>query len=94
MTYVYEKKLGKFDSSTNFEGNKLVIEYVYSSVDECIKVVQMWRHGANEFGEIGVNDHQMTWMSPESRQSLLDELDKDMTDRMCRTAAHSTGTWN
>ena len=65
MTYVFEKTFGKFDSSTNFEGNKLIVEYCFSSVDECIKIVEMTRIGANEFGEIGENFHRFNWMSKE-----------------------------
>ena len=42
MTYTYKKSFGKYDSSTNFEGDVLTIEYVHSSVSEDIKVVQMW----------------------------------------------------
>ena len=34
MTYVFEKTFGKFDSSTNFEGNKLIVEYCFSSVSD------------------------------------------------------------
>ena len=42
MTFVFEKTFGKFDSSTNFEGNKLIVEYVISSVSNEIKVVEDW----------------------------------------------------
>ena len=34
MTYTFEKTFGKFDSSTNFEGNKLIVEYCFSSVSD------------------------------------------------------------
>ena len=40
MTYIYKKSFGKYDSSTNFEGDVLTIEYVHSSVSEDIKVSQ------------------------------------------------------
>ena len=80
MTYVFEKTFGKFDSSTNFEGNKLIVEYCFSSVDECIKIVEMTRIGANEFGEIGENFHRMNWMSKEGQASLMEDLENDYLD--------------
>ena len=85
MTFVFEKTFGKFDSSTNFEGNKLIVEYVISSVSNEIKVVEMTRIGANEFGEIGENFHRFNWMSKEGQESLMADLEKDMEDRMCGT---------
>ena len=89
MTYVYEKQLGKYDSSTNFYGDKLIVEYVFTSVDNCIKVVEMTRVGENEFGEVVNNFHRMNWMSKEGQASLMEELERDMTDRMCGTGNHS-----
>ena len=93
MTYTFEKTLGKFDSSTNFEGNKLIVEYVFSSVSDSIKVVEMWRVGENEFGEVGKYEHQIYWMSHESREALLMELDEDMTDRACKTGEFDMDTY-
>ena len=78
MTYVYEKHFGKFDSSTNFEGNKLIVEYVHSSVSDSIKVVEMWVNG---------KFHRVNWMSPEGNKMLMARLDADMTNRMCGTRA-------
>ena len=89
MTYVFEKTFGKFDSSTNFEGNKLIVEYTLSSVSDGIKVVEMWRVGEDEFGEVGKHFHRMNWMSKEGQASLMEELERDMTDRMCGTGNHS-----
>ena len=43
MTKTHEFILGKTDSSTDFEGHILDVEYVYSSVGDDIKVVDMWR---------------------------------------------------
>ena len=80
MTFVFEKTFGKFDSSTNFEGNKLIVEYVISSVSNEIKVVEMTRIGANEFGEIGENFHRMNWMSKEGQASLMEDLENDYLD--------------
>jgi len=88
MTYTFEKTLGKLDSSTNFEGNKLIVEYVHSSVSDSVKVVEMWRVGEDSFGEVKKQEHQMTWMSHESRASLIVELEEDMTDRACKTGVY------
>ena len=90
MTFVFEKTFGKFDSSTNFEGNKLIVEYVISSVSNEIKVVEMTRIGANEFGEIGENFHRVNWMSKEGQEALMADLEKDMEDRMCGTLDDNT----
>ena len=73
MTYTFEKTFGKFDSSTNFEGNKLIVEYVFSSVSDSIKVVEMWRVGEDEFGEVGTHFHRMNWMSKEGQASLMED---------------------
>ena len=80
MTYTFEKTFGKFDSSTNFEGNKLIVEYVHSSVSDSIKVVEMWVNG---------KFHRVNWMSPEGNKALMDRLEKDMTDRMCMTGKYA-----
>ena len=86
MTYTYKKSFGKYDSSTNFEGDVLTIEYVHSSVSEDIKVVQMWRDGLDDFGKPAKGmRHELAWMSETGREKLLDELRADMTDRMCKT---------
>ena len=89
MTFVYEKTFGKFDSSTNFEGNKLIVEYVHSSVSDSIKVVEMWRVGEDEWGEVKKQFHRFTWMSKEGQESLMAELEEDMTDRMCMTGKYA-----
>ena len=80
MTFVFEKTFGKFDSSTNFEGNKLIVEYTLSSVSDGIKVVEMWRVGEDEFGEVGKHYHRMNWMSKDAQANLLDELERDYMD--------------
>ena len=84
MTYTFEKTFGKFDSSTNFEGNKLIVEYVYSSVSDCIKVVEMSRVDSE-----GTHFHRLNWMSKEGQASLMEDLENDMTDRMCGTGNYS-----
>ena len=89
MTYTYEKTLGKNNGNTDLTGDKLIVEYVLSSVSNEIKVVEMWRVGEDIFGEVKKQEHQMTWMSHESREALLMELDEDMTDRACKTGEFS-----
>ena len=84
MTYTFEKTFGKFDSSTNFEGNKLIVEYVYSSVSDCIKVVEMSRVDSE-----GTHFHRLNWMSKEGQASLMEDLENDMKDRMCGTGNYS-----
>ena len=80
MTYVFEKQLGKFDSSSNFEGNKLIVEYVLSSVSNSIKIVEMTRIGENEWGEVGENFHRFNWMSKEGQADLMNDLERDYLD--------------
>ena len=77
---LFEKTFGKFDSSTNFEGNKLIVEYVFSSVSDCIKIVEMTRIGANEYGEIGENFHRFNWMSESAQVALMEDLENDYLD--------------
>ena len=77
MTYTYEKTIS--------ENDKLVVEYVLSSVSNEIKVVEMQR-----VTDGAVKEHQLTWMSYEGRDSLFMELDEDMTDRACKTGLHDS----
>ena len=44
MTKTHEFILGKTDSSGDFEGHILDVEYVISSVSDDVKVVDMWRY--------------------------------------------------
>ena len=80
MTYTFEKTFGKFDSSTNFEGNKLIVEYCFSSVSDGIKIVEMWRVGEDEFGDVGTHFHRFNWMSKEGQASLMEDLERDYLD--------------
>lgn len=95
MTYTFEKTFGKFDSSTNFEGNKLIVEYVFSSVSDSLKVVEMWRVDSE-----GEHFHRMNWMSKSAQKELMEDLENDMTNRMCGTMEDEVdmvgfeGTWN
>jgi len=88
MTNIYEKQLGKNNGNTNFIGDKLIVEYTHSSVSNEIKVVEMWRVGEDWSGEVKKQEHQMTWMSHESRASLIAELEEDMTDKACKTGVY------
>ena len=80
MTYVFEKTFGKFDSSTNFEGNKLIVEYTLSSVSNGIKIVEMWRIGEDELGDVKKQFHRFNWMSKEGQASLMEDLERDYLD--------------
>ena len=59
MTYIYETVMGT---------KKLVVEYCYSSLDNCIKVVEMTADG---------KFHRINWMSNEGKDSLMLELMSD-----------------
>lgn len=58
MTYIYETVIGT---------KKLVVEYCYSSVDNCIKVVEMTADG---------KFHRINWMSENGRNHLMSQLMK------------------
>ena len=68
MTYTYEKTIS--------ENDKLVVEYVLSSVSNEIKVVEMQR-----VTDGVVKEHQLTWMSYEGRDSLIMKLHEDMNGK-------------
>ena len=59
MTYIYETVMGT---------KKLVVEYCFSSIDNCIKVVEMTADG---------KFHRVNWMSDNGRNSLMSQLMKD-----------------
>ena len=59
MTYLYETVMGT---------KKLVVEYCYSSLHNCIKVVEMTADG---------KFHRVNWMSDNGRNSLMSQLMKD-----------------
>lgn len=89
MTYTYDFYFGKTDSSTFMESDKLVVEYVLSSVSNDIKIVEMVRHGEDAFGNFGEQRHDIAWFSEEGRERLFMELEEDMTDRACKTGKFS-----
>ena len=70
MTYMYETVMG---------GKNLVVEYCFSSIDNCIKVVEMTADG---------KFHRFNWMNEVGQKNLMTSLEKDMTDRMCRTGKY------
>ena len=59
MSYIYKTIMG---------GKNLFVEYCYSSVDNCIKVVEMTVDG---------KFHRVNWMSNEGKDSLMSELMSD-----------------
>jgi len=64
---------------TEMAGKDVVVEYVLSSVTEDIKVVDMtW----------GGKYHRFNWMNEVGQKNLMTSLEKDMTDRMCRTGKY------
>jgi len=65
---------------TQMGGKTLVVEYVHSSVTDSIKVVDMTADG---------KFHRLNWMNDYGRETLLAELEEDMTDRMCQTGAYA-----
>jgi hypothetical protein len=93
MTYTYDFYFGKTDSSDFMENNKLVVEYVLSSVSNDIKIVEMVRHGEDAFGVVGEQTHSIAWFSEEGRDRLFMELDEDMTNRACETGEFDMDTY-
>jgi hypothetical protein len=59
MSYIYETVMGT---------KKLVVEYCFSSIDNCIKVVEMTADG---------KFHRINWMSENGRNHLMSQLTKD-----------------
>jgi len=49
-------------------GDDVKVEYTFSSVDKCIKVVEMTVNG---------KFHRINWMSEEGRNTLMELLQKD-----------------
>tara|TARA_Y100000592_G_scaffold57040_1_gene89365 strand:+ start:998 stop:1279 length:282 start_codon:yes stop_codon:yes gene_type:complete len=59
MTYVYETVMG---------GKNLVVEYCFSSIDNCIKVVEMTADG---------KFHRFNWMNEVGQKKLMSGLKSD-----------------
>ena len=71
MTYIHEYEI-KGPMGPDF----IKVEYVFSSVTDSIKVVDMWVNG---------KEHKITWMSHEGRDKLMARLEDDFTNRICGT---------
>ena len=64
MSYLYEYKIKN--------GDKVLVEYCFSSIHKCIKVVEMRVNG---------KFHRETWMSQKGRDELHQLLTDDYMDR-------------
>ena len=69
MSFVYNWKVKN--------GDDVKVEYCWSSVDNCTKVVEMSVNG---------KFHRETWMSPEGRESMMELLSVDF-------AGHAGQDW-
>jgi hypothetical protein len=58
---------------------ELVVEYVLSSVSNAVKVVEMTLNGKY---------HRHSWMGKQGQLELIDELERDLLDRACKTGIH------
>jgi|TARA_Y100000996_G_C22254897_1_gene533400 hypothetical protein len=68
MSFLYDWKVSN--------GDKVLVEYCFSSVDNCIKVVEMTVNG---------KFHRLNWMSEEGRNTLMGLLEGDYNNRMSAT---------
>ncbi len=66
---------------TNWSGDNIWVEYCHSSVSDSIKVIEM---------KVDGKFHRTNWMGPNGRDKLMEELEADMTDRMCGTGEYSS----
>ena len=69
MSFVYNWKVSN--------GDKVVVEYCFSVLDKCIKVVEMSVNG---------KFHRTTWMSEAGRSELMELLTEDYQNQVCITA--------
>ncbi len=65
MSYLYKWEVSN--------GDEVLVEYCYSSVDKCIKVVEMSVNG---------KFHRLNWMSPEGRDKLMVCLKEDYNSQV------------
>ena len=69
MSFLYNWKVSN--------GDDVKVEYCFSSVDKCLKVVEMWVNG---------KFHRMNWMSEEGRSELMSLLTEDyMSKKLSET---------
>jgi len=59
MSYIYK---------TMWSGSEIIAEYCYSSLDNCIKVVEL---------KVDGKFHRTNWMGPNGRDKLMSELMSD-----------------
>ena len=50
------------------ENDTMLVEYCFSSIDDCLKIVEMNLNG---------KFHRPTWMSPKGRTNLMTALEND-----------------
>ena len=65
MSFVYNWNISN--------GDKVVVEYCFSVLDKCIKVVEMSVNG---------KFHRTTWMSEAGRSELMELLTKDYQNQV------------
>jgi hypothetical protein len=65
MSFIYDWKVKN--------GDKVVVEYCFSVVSKCLKVVEMSVNG---------KFHRTTWMSPEGVKDLMDLLTIDYNSKV------------
>jgi len=64
MSFLYNWKVSN--------GDDVKVEYCFSSVGKCLKVVEMWVNG---------KFHRMNWMSEEGRSELMSLLTEDYNSK-------------
>ena len=64
MSFIYQWNVSN--------GDDVKVEYCFSSVDKCIKVVEMWVNG---------KFHRTNWMSQEGRNTLMSLLTEDYNNK-------------
>ena len=64
MSFLYNWKVSN--------GDDVKVEYCFSSVDKCLKVVEMWVNG---------KFHRTTWMSEKGRSELMSLLTEDYNSK-------------
>ena len=78
MTKTHEFVLGKTDSSTDFEGHILDVEYVISSVSDDVKVVDMWRYWDSKNHNHSTPDMdeemRLPWLSEGFKEKMYETL--------------------
>jgi len=65
MSFIYDWKVKN--------GDKVLVEYCFSCVDKCLKVVEMTVNG---------KFHRLNWMSPEGRENLMELITIDYNSKV------------